>query len=75
MEMKKNIDFRDEWIDKNKVINALTDSNFRVFDYPYHWNDYAYLVWTQQTGICFYPRVGIRIINGLPGQIRARLAI
>lgn len=50
-------------------------SNFRVFDYPYHWNDYAYLVWTQQTGICFYPRVGIRIINGLPGQMRARLAI
>lgn len=26
--MKKNIDFRDEWINKNKVINALTDSNF-----------------------------------------------
>ena len=28
MEMKKNIDFRDEWINKNEVINALTDSNF-----------------------------------------------
>ena len=26
--MKKNIDFRDEWINKNEVINALTDSNF-----------------------------------------------
>ena len=28
MEMKKNIDFRDEWINKNEVINALKDSNF-----------------------------------------------
>ena len=28
MEMKKNIDFRDEWINKNEVINALRDSNF-----------------------------------------------
>ena len=28
MDMKKNIDFRDEWINKNKVINALKDSNF-----------------------------------------------
>ena len=28
MEMKKNIDFRDEWIDKNKVIKSLSDSNF-----------------------------------------------
>ena len=26
--MKKNIDFRDEWINKNEVINALRDSNF-----------------------------------------------
>ena len=26
--MKKNIDFKDEWINKNEVINALTDSNF-----------------------------------------------
>ena len=26
--MKKNIDFRDEWINKKEVINALTDSNF-----------------------------------------------
>ena len=28
MDMKKNIDFRDEWINKNEVINALRDSNF-----------------------------------------------
>ena len=27
MEMKKNIDFRDEWINKKEVINALTDNN------------------------------------------------
>ena len=26
--MKKNIDFRDEWIEKNKVINAMIDNNF-----------------------------------------------
>ena len=26
--MKKYIDFKDEWINKNKVINALKDSNF-----------------------------------------------
>ena len=26
--MKKNIDFRDEWMNKNEVINALTNSNF-----------------------------------------------
>ena len=28
MDMKKNIDFRDEWIEKNKVINAMIDNNF-----------------------------------------------
>ena len=28
MDMKKNIDFRDEWINKDKVINALRDNNF-----------------------------------------------
>ena len=31
--MKKNIDFRDEWINKNKVINALTDNNFDENDW------------------------------------------
>ena len=31
--MKKNIDFRDEWINKNEVINALTESNFDENDW------------------------------------------
>lgn len=57
-------------------LNSVTSVNdFRVFDYAYYWADYTYYMWSQGTGIKIYPRVGIRMVEGIPGTIRARLAI
>lgn len=50
-------------------------SLFNVYDTPYYWNDYTVIAWAQRTGICLYPRVGIRLIEGELGSMRARLAI
>ena len=50
-------------------------NNLRVFDYVYHWDDYDYVDWTRGSGIKMYPRVGIKMVDGFPGGLRARLAI
>jgi len=50
-------------------------SLFSVYDTPYYWNNYEVLAWVQRTGICLYPRIGMRLVQGRPGTIRARLAI
>lgn len=50
-------------------------SLFSVYDTPYYWNNYEVLAWVQRTGICLYPRIGMRLVQGRPGTIRAKLAI
>lgn len=61
--------------DTYQPLSVTAVDNFRVFDWAYRWEDFVYADWDKGTGIKLYPRVGIRMMEGAPGTMRARLAI
>lgn len=55
--------------------SVTTVDNFRVYNYAYYWDNYGYVPWDTRGGICIYPMVGMRLLDGVPGTMRARITI
>ena len=66
--MKKNIDFRDEWINKNEVINALTESNFDENDWINRliaWGDTVFCIKKERESRYYVEFAGRVICTGI----------
>lgn len=56
--------------DTLQYVSPVSVKSFRMHDEAFYWEDYTWEAWDAATGIAVYPRVGVNIMTGKPGDIR-----